>query len=87
MFYVLSTVFQSHHSDSSNFSCFSMVSPVLCWGFDVSCPRTLLQKKQRIQCSSNLGPWITSQTLNPLADIPILGSSNSAANKDMMSKI
>ena len=26
-------------------------------------------------------------TLNPLSDMPILGSSNSAANKDMMSKI
>ena len=26
-------------------------------------------------------------TLNPLPDMPILGFSNSAANKDMMSKI
>ena len=28
-----------------------------------------------------------TRVINPLPDIPILGSSNSAANKDMMSKI
>ena len=28
-----------------------------------------------------------TRTINPLPDMPILGSSNSAANKDMTSKI
>ena len=49
----LSTVF---HDDSSHYSCLSWVSPVLGWGSDVPCPRTLQQKNQRIQCRSNPGP-------------------------------
>ena len=31
--------------------------------------------------------FLCTALLNPLPDMPILGSSNSAANKDMMSKI
>ena len=30
---------------------------------------------------------MTESSLNPFPDMPILGSSNSAANKDMMPKI
>ena len=33
----------------------SWVSPVLGWGSEVSCPRTLPRKNQRIQCGSNPG--------------------------------
>ena len=38
------------------------------------------------------GTWVTDgealvQSFNPLPDMPILGSFNSTANKDMMSKI
>ena len=40
-FTLLSTVFQSYHSDSSHCSCLSWVSIVLGWGSEVSCPRTL----------------------------------------------
>ena len=40
----LSTVFQSYHGDSSHYSCLSWVSPVLGWGSEVSCPKTLPQK-------------------------------------------
>ena len=42
----LSTVFQSYHGDSSNYSCLSWVSPVLGWVSEVSCPRTLPQSNQ-----------------------------------------
>ena len=38
------------------------------------------------QTSSSVKPSKTL-VLNPLPDMPILSSSNSAANKDMMSKI
>ena len=40
----LLTVFQSYQGDSSHYSCFSRVSPVLGWGSEVSCPRTLPRK-------------------------------------------
>ena len=40
----LSRVFQSYHGDSSHYSCLSWVSPVLGWGSEVSCPRTLPRK-------------------------------------------
>ena len=43
-FMPLSTVFQSYHSHSSHYSCLSWVSPVLRWGSEVSCPRTLPRK-------------------------------------------
>ena len=36
-----STVFQLYQGDSSHYSCLSWVSPVLGWGSEVSCPRTL----------------------------------------------
>ena len=35
---------------------FSWVSPVLCWGSEMSCPRTLQQQAKRNQCGSNPGP-------------------------------
>ena len=35
---------QSYHGDSSHYSCLSWVSPVLGWGSEVSCPRTLPRK-------------------------------------------
>ena len=40
----LLTVFQSYQGDSSYYSCLSWVSPVLGWGSEVSCPRTLPRK-------------------------------------------
>ena len=43
----LSTVFQSYHGDSSHYSRLLWVSPVLYWGFEVSCPRTPLKKKPK----------------------------------------
>ena len=43
-FTLLSTVFQSYYSDSSNYSCLSWVSPVLGWGSKVFYPRTLPRK-------------------------------------------
>ena len=42
----LSTIFQSCHGDSSHYSCLSWISPVLDWGSEVSCPRTLSRKTQ-----------------------------------------
>ena len=44
--------------------------------------RVLLLKGEKTVYSLTHNP-----DFNPLADIPILGSSNSAGNKDMMSKI
>ena len=44
---LLLTVFQSYHGDSSHYSCLSWVSPLLGWGSEVSCPRTLPQKKKK----------------------------------------
>ena len=41
----LSAVFQSYHGDNSH-SCLSWVLPVLGWGPEVSCPRTLPRKKK-----------------------------------------
>ena len=43
----LSTVFQSYHGDSLHYSALPWVSPVLSWGSEVSCPRTLPRKKPR----------------------------------------
>ena len=37
--------------------------------------------------SFKLTKSVLSPTINPLPDMPMLGSSNSAANKNMMSKI
>ena len=51
----LSTVFQSHHGNSSHNSCLSWVSAVLGWGSEDPCPRTLPQKIQRIQWGWNPG--------------------------------
>ena len=41
----LSTVFQSYHGENSHYSSLSWVSPVLGWGSEMSCPRTLPRKK------------------------------------------
>ena len=46
-------VFQSYDGNSS---CLSWVSPVLGWGSEVSCPRTLPWKTKKIQGSLNAGP-------------------------------
>ena len=40
----LSTVLQPYHGDSSHYSCLSWVLPILEWGSEVSCPRTLPRK-------------------------------------------
>ena len=53
-FMPLSTVFQSYHCDSSHYSSLSWVSPVLGWGSEESCTRTLPLKTQ--------DPCFTSQT-------------------------
>ena len=63
----LLTVFQSYHGDSSHYSCISWVSPVLGWGSEVSCPRTLPRKTQRIQCGSNPGPLDYESNTLPLS--------------------
>ena len=63
----LSTVFQSYHGDSSHYSFLSWVSPVLGWGSEVSCPRTLPQKTLRIQCGSNPGPQDYESNTLPLS--------------------
>ena len=60
-------VFQSYHGDSSHYSCLSWVSPVLGWGSEVSCPKTLPRKTQRIQCGSNPGPLIYESNTLPLS--------------------
>ena len=39
----------------------------------------------RYQCTAGHDVWLAH--LNPLPHMPISGSSNSAANKDMMSKL
>ena len=45
----------------------SWVSPVLGWGSEVSCPRTLPRKNQRIQCDSNQGPLDYKSNTLPLS--------------------
>ena len=47
----------------------------------------LPQYFQKLSFSGLLKVVTVWYRVNPLPDIPILGSSNSAANKDMMSKI
>ena len=66
-FMPLSTVFQSYHGDSSHSSCLSWVLPVLGWGSEASCPRTLPQKTQGIRCGSNSGPLIYKSNTLPLS--------------------
>ena len=51
-----STEFRSYHDDRSHYLCHSWVSPVLGWRSEMSCPRTLPLKVQRIQCALNPGP-------------------------------
>ena len=52
----------SNISDSSHYSGLSWVSPVLGWGSEVSCPRTLPQKPRGSSAARTQEPWITSQT-------------------------
>ena len=52
----LSTVFQSYHGDSSQYSCHSWVSPVLGWALKCLAQGHSHEKTQRIQCGSNPGP-------------------------------
>ena len=54
----LSKVFQSYHSNSSHYSCLSWVSPELGRGSEVSCPRTLPRKTQRIQWAQTQDPGL-----------------------------
>ena len=63
----LSKVFQSYNGDSSHYSCLSWVSPVLGWGSEVSCPRTLPRKTQRIWCCPNPGPLDYQSDTPPLS--------------------
>ena len=61
----LSTVFQLYHGKSLHYLCLSWVSPVLGWGFEVSCPRTLPRKKPRgSRAARTQDLWIMSQTLS-----------------------
>ena len=46
-FMALATIFQSYKGDSSHYSCHSWVSPVLGWGSEASCPRTVARKKKK----------------------------------------
>ena len=78
----LSTVFQSYHGDYSHYSCLSWVSPVLGSGPEVSYPRTLPRKTQRIQCSSKPGPLdsesnrTTEPRRTPMSLVRTYGSAN-----------
>ena len=63
----LLTLFQSYHGDSSHYSSLSWVSPVLGWGSEVSCPRTLPRKTQMIRCGSNPGPVDYESNTLPLS--------------------
>ena len=65
----LSTVFQSYHGDSLHHSCVSWVSPVLGWGSEVSCPRTLPRKTQRILCGLNPGTLDYESNTLPLCQV------------------
>ena len=64
-FMLLSTVFQSYHSNSSHYSCPSWVSKVLGCGSEVSCPRKLAQKPRGSSMPRTQNLWITSQTTEP----------------------
>ena len=44
-------------------------------------------RKGEIACTEFRTTLYETDDFNPLPDMPILGSSNSAANKDMMAKI
>ena len=60
----LSIALQSYHEDSSKCSCLSSISPVLDFGFEVSCQRTLPQKNHTGSSSARTqNPWVTNLTL------------------------
>ena len=52
-------------------------------------PNTSTRKINNISCihSLHITVYVSGFSINPLPDMPILGFSNSAKNKDMMSKI
>ena len=61
-------------SGISHYSCLSWVSPG--WGSELSYPRTLPRKTQRIQCSLNPGPLDYELNTPPLSHAgPPLGTS------------
>ena len=53
------------------------------WLWKVSCVSTGVRKPGNTMCITNRQDMTLA--VNPLPDMPILGSPNSAANKDMMS--
>ena len=57
----------SYHRNSWHYSCLSWVSPVLGWGSEVSCLRTLPPKTRRIQSGSNPGPLDYESNTLPLS--------------------
>ena len=66
-----------------------LVSPAQGWDSEVSCPRTLPHKNPKDPLwSEPRTPRLqdTKFYFNPLPYMQILGSSNLAANKDMMPK-
>ena len=79
--------------------CIIVFHQYLDWGSKMSCPRTLPWKhpEDPVQldvthfttepCETPPNSYKDSSRFNPLSDMPILGSSNSTANKDTISKI
>ena len=74
--------FHSYHNDTLHYSWVFWVSPVLGWGSEVSCPRTLSRKKKkkRIQCSSNTGPLDYESKSLPLSQAGPLATISSYRN-------
>ena len=50
-----------------HYSCLSWVSPVLGWGSELSCPKTIPEKTQRIKCGSNPGPLDYESNTSPMS--------------------
>ena len=66
-FTLLSTLFQSYHSDSSHYSFLSWVSPVLGWALKSLAQGHSHEKNQRIQCGSNPGTLNYESNTLPLS--------------------
>ena len=56
-----------NHGDSSHYSCLSWFSPALSRSSEVSWPRRLLQKTQRIHCGSSPEPLDYESNALPLS--------------------
>ena len=67
--------FQQHfsHSNSSHDLCLSWISTILWWDHEVSCPRTLPWKTQRIKCGLNPGSLDYESNTLPLSHAAPLG--------------